>query len=123
LAPDWIKDLKATDVFLSDGANLARATETNVTSGAATISAKGVATFDEVAAADKDSFLKVVNLVDAVVITEGHAAAFAYGSDVYMFIDTGANTNDLVIKVTGSISLPLVSLDATGATGLTGFSS
>jgi hypothetical protein len=124
LAPDWIKDLKATDVFLSDGASLVKATATTTpTSGVATISATGVATFDEVTAANKDSFLKVVNLVDAAVGTEGHTVAFAYGSDVYMFIDTGANTNDLVIKVTGSISLPLVSLSSTGATGLSGFSS
>jgi len=126
-APDWIKDLKATDVIFYDNATIAKATAVTASSGSgvANISSTGVATFDEVTAANKDSFLKVVNLVDSGITTEGQAATFAYGSDVYLFIDTGTAANDLVIKITGSISLPLVALALAGTdlTGLTGFSS
>jgi len=120
-APDTITDLKSTDVFLFDDSNVTKATEGAGSANAATISAKGVATFALTAAADKDSLLKVANLIDAAT-SAGQTAAFAYGSDVYMFIDTGSATNDLIIKVTGSISLPLVNL-ATASTGLSGFSS
>lgn len=119
---DTITDLKATDTVLYDGANVTKAAQ-NVAADAthATISTAGIATFENTAAANKDTLAKVVALIDASVTTEGGMALFAFGGDTYGFIDTGANTNDIVIKLVG-VSTTTVAL-AAGATGLTGFGS
>jgi len=122
---DTITDFGAGDeIEFGNGSayNMTVAPATTGSATKATVDAYGVATFTGVTASSTLAE-KAAAVALATADNLGYTVFFTHDSSTFMFIETGAGTTEIVVKLTG-VALPTAGLvDSNAGTGLSGFGS
>jgi Ca2+-binding RTX toxin-like protein len=130
LAPDTINDLGPTDEVWYGNGTVTMVMNVAASAGArASLNAFGVASFASETTTPA-SLTAAIALVESAVVFNmvdaGRSALFTYDGTNYMFVHDGtpgvSTTTDVLIKLTGTFTMPTVALvdNGTASTGLSG---
>ena len=123
-AYDTIVDFEAGDQLVSGNVTtiMSDAAITGTTTAPA-VNAYGVVSFAGITLASAyDTLAEKVTLIDALAgLANGETVFFAHEGSNFAFISSDAVTNDVVVKLVGSFTLPTAAVAAADATGITGF--